>query len=122
MGGGDTKIEEAIKRLRIRDGTAGDGASGDGTTVDLTTSICERQQDVPVRLVVDGVGEGTAVRVVLGDPPALVSDGRTVARVADRRAAATLTACLNQGYEIIGQIVAVMPDRQAVASIVGVRS
>src|SRR5438105_5042949 len=122
MGGGDTKIEEAPKRLRGRDGTAGDGASGAGAAVDLTTPICERQQDVPVRLVVEDVGERTPVRVVLGDPPALVSDGRTVGRVNDRRTAATLTACLNQGYEIVGQIVVVLPESRGVAAVVGFRS
>jgi len=118
MGGGETKIKETPKRLRGLGGS--DGGSGGGD--DLTTPICERPQTVVLRL--DGsIREGVAVRIVLGDPPAVVAGGKTIGRVTDRHQAATLAGCLYAGYEIGGEIVSVEADGHAgTASVVGVRS
>lgn len=118
MGGGDTKIQETPKRLSRRP-YGGEGGEGGAGGIDLATSLCEREQTVQVELA-EEVRIGTAVRVVLADPPALIAGGRTVARVAERRAAATLVGCLTAGYTITGEIVAVDAE-QATAVVAGVR-
>jgi hypothetical protein len=114
MGGGNTKIKETPKRLGTGEGSAGGGA--------LSTSICERTQIVPMRLVGTSIAEGKAVRIVLGDPPAVIAEGRPVGHIADRRVAATLIGCLKAGYDISGEVVFVdLQAREATASVAGVR-
>lgn len=118
MGGGETKTRETPKRLRA---PAGGGASGG--ELDLSTRICEREHSVEVRLVDDSVAEGTQIRVVLGDPLAVIAGQRAIGSLADRRAAATLAGCLSAGYQITGEIVTVDIDAAvATACVVGRRS
>lgn len=127
MGGGERKVKETPKRLRPRrtNDTAIDGSgggSGGGQVPDLDVSICEREQAISFR-VAGKIEAGSQLRVQRGQPPVIVVDGRVVGRISNARQAATLSACMNEGYAIVGELIAVdMELGEGLATVFGVRT
>jgi hypothetical protein len=132
MGGGRTRKLEVPKRLRREptpldgdtSGVEGEVAPGGAmkAKVDLELPICEQPQTIALRL--EQLTEiGTAVRLVRGNPPVLVAGAKPVGVLSDPRQAALLTACLDDGYAVAGEIVALDQETgEALAAVVGVRS
>jgi len=119
MGGGGTDRPEARKHLRGK--RTGREVGGAGASA-LEPPICERTQTLSF-LASSPVSVGDAVRVVRANPPAIVVGSGPVGFVADGQQAATITACLDDGYAFVGEIVKV--DAQvgsAEATVVGLRS
>ena len=121
MGGGMTNRPEVAKRLGGHASVAAGDLSGRAGEPDLEQPICEREQTVSFRVEgITQVGEG--IRVVLADPLALVADGRRIGQLTDLRQVATLTACINDGYRFVGEVIAVDPDLgEGLALVAGVR-
>lgn len=126
MGGGERKVKETPKRLRPRRTTEtpldeSGGGSG-GNVPDLTVPICEREQAISFRIESE-IEAGSQLRVQRGQPPVIVVDGRVVGRLSDARQAATLSACMNDGYAIVGELVAVDSELgEGLATVFGVRT
>jgi hypothetical protein len=118
MGGGITRRPEVAKHLDARRAD-GNGGGGVGQP-DLEQAICEREQAVSFRVKGD-VEVGDRIRVVLGDPLDVIVNGRAVGRLTDARQAATLTACINENYRIVGEVVRISDVGEAHAVVVGVR-
>jgi hypothetical protein len=122
MGGGTTRDRERQKSaLLSARGRA--GKAGSGGVADLSVPLCERERALAFR-VIDGVDiqAGSAISVVRADPPAVVVGHQVVGYLSDRRQAATVAACLDEGYRIAGEVQAVDSDRAGASAIVaGVR-
>ena len=125
MGGGNTRRQEVAKRLRRRgadkgdDGNAGSGASGEAAR---ETPICEREQAVAFRVLAP-LATGATVRVGRGDPPVLIAGSTIVGSISNWRQAATLAACIDDGYLIGGTVVAIDDQLdEGLVTLIGVRS
>ena len=111
MGGGDRDVPEPRKLLgRHAEEAKGSNGSGvAGGVSALEVPICEREQTVRFDLL-DEAQIGDAVRIVLGEPPAVLTRRGVVGEVTGRQEAATLVACIQAGYVIRGRIVAIDVD------------
>lgn len=122
MGGGRRQVKEVPKKLEVTYHAHSrlQGEPGAHGAV-LDTPICEREHVITCRLEED-VEVGDDVRVVLGDPLALMAGSRFVGRVSDAPLAATLTACLEAEYTLVGRVQTVdLNGREVSAIVVGVR-
>ena len=124
MGGGTRKIEETRKsaKLSARNPDA-QGGSGGGPE-DLTLPLCERQQQLAIRITTGvELTPGDAVSVVRASPPVIVFKGRVVGEVSDRRQAQVLATCIDAGYLMFGEITTIDTESQeGLASVTGVRA
>jgi hypothetical protein len=120
LGGGNTTREEVAKRIRQfirRDG----GGQGESAPAIEELHLCEKPQTVSFRAT-SRVAAGTEIRVMRADPPAVIADGVQIGAVSNRQQAATLNACLDDGYAISGSVVTFDQDLgEGLATVVGVR-
>jgi hypothetical protein len=128
LGGGIREVKEARKAPILSphdsDRSLPPDGQGVGAAGDLSLPLCERSQIVAFQLMKpDGVEVGAAVRVVLGTPPAIVLDRRTIGHLTDRRQAETIAACMSSGYLVSGEIVTLDEElREGFAVVAGVRA
>lgn len=120
MGGGNTTREEVAKRIRQFLGRDGGGAMGAEPAAEELL-LCEKPQTVSFRAA-GAVAVGTEIRIARADPPAVIAGGAQVGTVSNRQQAATLNACLDDGYAISGTVVTLDPDLgEGLATVAGVR-
>ncbi|MDQ1543955.1 MAG: hypothetical protein QOK08_1593 [Actinomycetota bacterium] len=123
MGGGRTRDQESRKSVLLSP-RRGDGKAGAGGVDDLSMPLCERERTVAFRVVDEHHLEAhTQISIVRADPPAIVVRDQVVGYLSDQRQAATLAACLDEGYQIAGEVQAVDEGgAEGLATVVGVRA
>lgn len=107
MGGGRRQTKEAKKSqnlaLETNRSRAVEGAGGGGS--DRMQALCARPRVLAFRIKPGtSMKVGAKIRVVAGVPPALLTGRMTVGWLTDTGQVPTVDACLDDGYQLVGDV------------------